>query len=129
MNNLDHTPIFDIHRGHMRFATYASENPESDDVLFVFQCSEKEAKVGEVLTMEARASEKCTNVVGIVIHGKDCAETIAEVIGSAYDKIEQRRKKLNKEVNGNDFTETDAKDPQGSGEKLGENLSPEVDDR
>ena len=94
MSNLDNLPIVDIARGHMRFATYASENPESEDVLFVFQCSENEAKVGEALTLEARASEKCQNVVGIVIHGKDCAETIAEVIGSAYDKIEQRRKEL-----------------------------------
>ena len=98
MNNLDHTPIFDIHRGHMRFATYASTDPESDDVLFMFQCSENEAKVGEVLTPEARASEKCQNVVGIVIHGKDCAETIADVIGSAYDKIEQRRKELDESL-------------------------------
>ena len=94
MNSLDNLPIVDIARGHMRFVTYASENPESDDVLFVFQCAENEAKVGEALTPEARASEKCQNVVGIVIHGKDCAETIAEVIGSAYDKIEQRRKEL-----------------------------------
>lgn len=97
MNSLDHTPIFDIHRGHMRFATYASTDPESDDVLFVFQCSEKEAKVGEVLTPEERAEEKTENVFGIVIHGQDCAKVIGEVISNAYKK----------EVKEHDFTQTD----------------------
>lgn len=37
--------------------------------------------------------------------------------------------KKNKEEKKNDFTETDDKDPQGSGEKLGENLPPENNDR
>ena len=103
MNNLDHTPIFDIHRGHMRFATYASTDPESDDVLFVFQCSEKEAKVGEVLTPEERIAEKAENVFALVIHGKDCAKVIGEAISNAYGYIEQ----MKKEVKEHDFTETD----------------------
>lgn len=89
-----HIPIFNIDRGHMRFATYASQDPETEDILFVFQCSEEEATVGENLTMERRKSEKTEDVFALVIHGADCAKTIAEVIGSAYDNIEQRRKEL-----------------------------------
>ena len=92
MSNLD-IPIFDIDRGHMRFAAYGK--PGSDDILFVFKCAEQEAEVGAVLTPEELLSEESENVFGFVIHGKDCAETIAEVISSIYAKIEQREKELN----------------------------------
>ena len=90
MNNLD-APIFDIDRGHMRFSIYTRQ--DTDDILFMFQCSEDEAKVGETLTPEARSNEKCENVFGFVIHGKDCAEVIADVISRSYENIEKARKK------------------------------------
>ena len=101
MMNWGDFPIFDIDRGHMRFATCTKE--DSDDILFLFQCSENEAEVGARLTQEERAEEKTENVFGIVIHGQDCAKVIGEVISNAYGYIEQ----MKKEVKEHDFTETD----------------------
>lgn len=89
MNSLDNLPIVDIARGHMRFSTCT--RPDSNDILFLFQRSASEAEVGSRLTPEERQSETYENVFGIVIHGKDCAKVIGEVIGSVYDALSEEQ--------------------------------------